>query len=154
MGRGSRGKYLDGFNRGSFKSERRDPPVHRACLSSETSEGDKIDRRPFPLFIRARLYETAKDSHRADPPKHPSFLFFTHGERSMASWSARHANLFHFVFQSVINSTVAARAHTPTYVTLDKVVSTSRPSSILFSSSSFLVFISRSATFDTYHHVR
>lgn len=56
--RGTRGKYLDGFNRGSFKSQRREPPVHRACLSSETSEGDKIDRRPLPFIPRsARNYE-------------------------------------------------------------------------------------------------
>lgn len=60
--RETRGKYLDGFNRGSFKSQRREPPVHRACLSSETSEGDKIDRRPLPFIPRSALDETTKDS--------------------------------------------------------------------------------------------
>lgn len=60
--RETRGKYLDGFNRGSFKSQRREPPVHRACLSSETSEGDKIDRRPLPFIPRSTLDETTKDS--------------------------------------------------------------------------------------------
>lgn len=60
--RGTRGKYLDGFNRGSFKSQRREPPVHRACLSSETSEGDKIDLSgPFPLFLSTKPRKDSRE---------------------------------------------------------------------------------------------
>lgn len=60
--RGTRGKYLDGFNRGSFKSQRHEPPVHRACLSSETSEGDKIDLSgPFPLFLSTKPRKDSRE---------------------------------------------------------------------------------------------